>query len=89
MLTPVKTPAGGELPDDVRQSNRSITKVRVGAERGVAHLKNWWILSTGYRSDLRRFDTEAQVVVGLQQLNEQCSTRRLSFAHVRAAGLAT
>lgn len=87
MVTPAKKPAGGQLPEEVRQANRSINKVRAAAERGVAHLKNWWILSTRYRSDLHRFDAEAQVVCGLQRLNERLSGRRLSFAHVKATGL--
>jgi hypothetical protein len=88
MVTPVRTPPGRQLPDAVRESNRKICKVRAAAEPGVAHRKNWWVRSTRYRSDLRRFNTEAQVVVSLQRLNERCTGRRLSFAYVRATGLA-
>lgn len=88
MVTSVRKPPGRQLPDAVRESTRKICKVRAVAERGVAHLKNWWVPSTRYRSDLRRLNTEAQVVVGLPRLNERCTGRRLSFAYVRATGLA-
>ena len=47
-------------------------------EWAIAHLKNWRILATRYRSDLSRIDTDIQAVAGLQKLNE---------AHAEPGGL--
>src|SRR5512135_2301039 len=71
MVTPAKKPAGGERPDKVRKPNPRISKARVVVARGIAHLKHWRVLSTRYRSDLSRIDTEAQVVAGRQRLHER------------------
>jgi hypothetical protein len=52
---------------------------------GVAHLKNWRILASRYRSDLSRIDTDIQATTGLQKLNEQFAERNLSFDRIKTA----
>lgn len=51
---------------------------------GVAHLKDWRILASRYRSDLSRIDTDIQAT-GLQKLNEQFAERNLSFDRIKTA----
>jgi hypothetical protein len=40
--------------------------MRVGAEWGVGHAKNWRVLSARYRSDLERLDIDLQTAIRLQ-----------------------
>jgi hypothetical protein len=83
--TPAKKKPGRELSDAERRLNTSLAKVRVGVEHGIGHMKNWRIMTTRYRSDLSRIDTDIQATVGLQVLNEQFSGRRLTFDRVKKA----
>lgn len=53
MITPIKKPPGGELSDDMRQNNKSISKIRVGAEHPIAYLKHFNILSHTFRSRIK------------------------------------
>lgn len=69
--TPIKKRPGVDLRGFERDLNRGLARVRVGVEGGVGHLKNWRILTTRYRSDLSRIDTDIQAAVGLQKLNDQ------------------
>lgn len=75
--TPIKKRPNIDLRDVERDINRSLARVRVGVEWGVGHLKNWRILTTRYRSDLSRIDTDIQATVGLQKLNEQFTEQPL------------
>jgi hypothetical protein len=85
VCTPVKKRQGKELADFEKDINAVFAKIRVPVEWGVAHVKNWRILTTRYRSDLSRIDTDIQAAVGLQVLNEHHSTRRLTFDRVKKA----
>lgn len=85
VLTPIKKKPGIDLTAGQRAFNTTYARIRVGAEWGVGHAKNWRILSTRYRSDLERLDTDLQAVIGLQKLNEEFSNRRLTFDRIRAA----
>lgn len=83
--TPIKKRPNVDLRGFEAGLNRSFTRIRVGVEWGVGHLKNWRILTTRYRSDLTRIDTDVQATVGLQKLNEQFADRRLSYTRIKAA----
>jgi hypothetical protein len=83
--TPAKKKPGRELSDAERRLNTQFAKIRVAVEWGVGHMKNWRIMTTRYRSDLSRIDTDLQAAVGLQVLNEQFADRRLTFDRVKKA----
>jgi hypothetical protein len=79
MITPVrKRPATGRSEHD-KDFNTGLAKIRVGAEWGFAHAKNWRILASRYRGDLQNIDSVIQAVTGLQIINERFSSRRLTF----------
>lgn len=54
VTTPIKKQPGVELADTDRESSRQLAKIRIAVEWAIAHLKNWRILATRYRSDLAR-----------------------------------
>jgi hypothetical protein len=83
--TPVKKKPKKDLAEFEKEINTIFAKIRVPVEWGVGHLKNWRILSTRYRSDLARIDTDIQAAIGLQVLNEFHSDRRLTFNRVKKA----
>ncbi|THJ25393.1 transposase family protein, partial [Candidatus Frankia alpina] len=77
--TPLKKKQRIPLADWQTQLNTQFAKIRVAVEWGVAHTKNWRILSTRYRSDLSRVDLDIQATVGLQKINELFADRHPSF----------
>ncbi|TFE23638.1 hypothetical protein E0F15_22980 [Frankia sp. B2] len=81
--TPRKKKPGTSLTGWQKQLNAELASVRVAAEWGVAHAKNWRILTSHYRSDLGRIDADIQTAVGLQKINEQQSERILSFERIK------
>lgn len=85
-IHPVKK-AQGQAHDEVRQVdkifNNTVSRLRVANEWVIAHLKNWRILTTRYRSDLTRIDTDIQATIGLQKLNEQFSETPLTWNRVK------
>nr|WP_326828409.1 transposase family protein [Parafrankia elaeagni] len=81
--TPLKKKPGTPLPGWQKQLNTAFASVRVAAEWGVAHTKNWRILTTRHRSELGRIDADVQAAVGLQKINEQQSERILSFERIK------
>jgi hypothetical protein len=83
--TPIKRKPGTPLLDWQVEFNTRLAKIRVAAEWGIGHAKNWRILSTCYRSDLTRIDTDIQAAVGLQKINELVSDRRLTFQRIKTA----
>ena len=83
--TPIKKRPNIDLRDVEHDINRSLARVRVGVEWGVGHLKNWRILSTRYRSDLSRIDTDIQATVSFQKLNEQFTEQPLTYDRIKAA----
>jgi DDE superfamily endonuclease/Helix-turn-helix of DDE superfamily endonuclease len=82
---PIKKKSGIDLTEHQRDFNTHFAKLRVGAEWGIAHLKNWRITSTRYRSELDRLNTDIAAVVGLQKLNETHTERRLDLSRIRKA----
>jgi hypothetical protein len=83
--TPIKRKPGIPLVDWQQQFNTQLAKIRVGAEWGIGHMKNWRILTSRYRSDLSRIDADIQAAVGLQKINELLSGRRLTFRRIKEA----
>jgi DDE superfamily endonuclease/Helix-turn-helix of DDE superfamily endonuclease len=83
--TPIKRRPGIDLTDNQKEYNTTFARIRVGVEWGVGHAKNWRILTTRYRSDLERIDTDIQAAIGLQKLNEEFSGRRLTFERIKTA----
>jgi hypothetical protein len=83
--TPIKKKPKIDLTDDQKEFNTTFARIRVAAEWGIAHAKNWRILTTRYRSDLQRIDTDIQATVGLQKLNEEHAQRRLTFQRIKTA----
>jgi hypothetical protein len=65
-ITPVRTPPGRRLHRDDRRYNTSLSRMRAPTERGIAHLKNWKILATGYRGLLANFPETCRLVVHLE-----------------------
>lgn len=65
-LTPIKRSPGQELGSDQKEFNRVISGIRSAVERCIAHLKNWKILKTGYRRQLKRLATIIQLVTRLE-----------------------
>jgi hypothetical protein len=53
-ITPVRKPPGAELPDTTKQFNKQIASIRCVVERCISHLKNWRIISRGYRRQLKK-----------------------------------
>jgi hypothetical protein len=49
LCVPHRKPNGQQLSDSAREYNRAIASYRASIERVIAHLKNWKLLSTGYR----------------------------------------
>ena len=83
--TPIKKKQNIDLTQDQQDFNTAFAKIRVAVEWGVGHVKNWRILATRYRSDLKRIDTDIQAVIGLQKLNEESAPRRLTFDRIKTA----
>ena len=83
--TPIKKRPNIDLGGVAHDINRSLARVRGGVEWGVGHLTNWRMLTTRYRSDLSRIDTDIQATVGLQKLNEQFTDQPLTYDRIKAA----
>lgn len=52
LSTPARKPPGGELSALERVANRAHNQARAAVERTIALLKQWKVLSTGYRGPL-------------------------------------
>jgi hypothetical protein len=77
LTTPIKKKPNLERHEHDIAFNTQVAKIRVGVEWAIGHLKNWRILATRYRSDLRNIDQDIQAAVGLEMLNQQFSERQL------------
>lgn len=53
MVIPNKSPPGGELSDDQKQINKSISAIRVRSEHPISYLKHFNILSHRFRNNLK------------------------------------
>jgi hypothetical protein len=79
MVTPVKKRPRATRSEQDKASNTALAKIRVGADWGFAHAKNWGVLSGRYRGDLENIDPVIQAVTGLQVIKERFSGRRIIF----------
>ncbi len=87
LIAPLKKKPGVDRANSDIEFNTDLAKIRVGAEWGIAQVKNWRILASRYRGELSRIDTVVQAVAGLQIINERFTGRRLSFARFAAIGV--
>lgn len=65
LITPRKTPKGGELSPRDKESNTHISRLRVPIERVIAHVKSWRILHTDYRRPYRTYRDAYNAARGL------------------------
>ena len=65
-ITPVKKPIGSELTDADKEFNKHVSRLRCAVERCISHLKNWRILSQGYRRQLKHLPFTIALVTKLE-----------------------
>jgi hypothetical protein len=65
-LTPYRKPDYRELTAAERLFNRQVNQRRWVVEQGIAHLRSWKVLATGYRRPLPKADRTLQTVIKLQ-----------------------
>lgn len=65
MVTPRKTPRGGELSKGDKENNAVISALRAPVERLVAHFKAWRIFHTDYRRPYRTYRDAYDAARGL------------------------
>jgi len=65
MVTPRKTPPGGELSKGDKKDNAVISGLRTPVERLVAHFKSWRIFHTDYRRPYRTYREAYDAARGL------------------------
>jgi len=71
MITPVKKkPSWDHIPQDIREFNTEVSRIRSVVERKIAHLKDWKILKTDYRRPHRTHPETITAVIGLVFLKE-------------------
>jgi hypothetical protein len=64
--TPKRKPRGRPLTGKDKKINKAISLARTVVERCIAHLKNWKILKTGYRRQLKRLPAVINLVTCLE-----------------------
>jgi hypothetical protein len=67
ITTPTRTPPGGTLHVFQQLNNRATNQARAPIERTIALLKQWRVLSGGYRGPLARFPVMLQTVAALEK----------------------
>jgi hypothetical protein len=65
-LTPYRKPEYRDLTVAERLFNRQVNGRRWVVEQGIAHLRSWKVLATGYRRPLPKADRTLQTVIKLQ-----------------------
>jgi len=66
LYVPTKKAQGQTLTASAREFNKMIAAQRASVERVIAHLKNWRVLSSGYRGLLDRFGPVLGAVTKLE-----------------------
>ena len=66
-LTPIKKSKNRERLDWEIECNRNIASYRAPIEHAISHLKNWKILSTGYRGRLRELPEIIAIITKLER----------------------
>jgi hypothetical protein len=67
-IVPFRTPPGGELHHTQAAFNTALSKIRAAAERAVAHLKTWRMLSEEggrYRPPISKYPEMLHAIIGL------------------------
>jgi DDE superfamily endonuclease/Helix-turn-helix of DDE superfamily endonuclease len=67
ITTPTRKPPGGNLWAFEQLNNRATNQARAPVERTIALLKQWRVLSGGYRGPLRGFPVTLQTVAALEK----------------------
>ena len=67
ITTPMRKPPGGALWAFEQANNRATNQARAPVERTIALLKQWRVLSSGYRGPLNRFPATLRTVVALEK----------------------
>lgn len=67
MTVPVKRRAGRGISEEDKRFNASLSRFRAPVERCISHLKNWKILSTGYRGRLAELPDLVRLLAGLER----------------------
>jgi hypothetical protein len=65
MVTPRKTPPGGELSKGDKRDNAVVSALRAPVERVVAHFKSWRIFHTDYRRPYQTYREAYDAACGL------------------------
>ncbi|MDR3202432.1 MAG: transposase family protein [Bifidobacteriaceae bacterium] len=61
--TPTRKKPGPDLPECHREPDKQLSGLRCAVERRSAHLKNWKILTTGYRRQPKRLPDVIRLAV--------------------------
>ncbi len=67
-IVPFRTPPGGTLHDSQATFNTSLSAIRTGVERAIAHLKTWRMLSEEggrYRPPIAKYGEMLKAITGL------------------------
>jgi hypothetical protein len=65
-ITPIRKPPGAELPEAAKQFNHQISGLRCVVERCISDLKNWRIISRGYRRQLKKLPFTIALITKLE-----------------------
>lgn len=65
-ITPIKRKPGLGLCDSQKQFNHDLSGIRYVVERCIAHLKNWKILKTGWRRQLKKLPAMIRLITKLE-----------------------
>jgi DDE superfamily endonuclease len=65
-ITPRKKPRDGEPSVGDKANNKTISTLRCAVERCIAHVKNWKILTTGYRGHLAELPNILRIITALE-----------------------
>jgi hypothetical protein len=65
-ITPYRKPQHRELTQAEKSSNSTLASLRAPVERCISHLKNWRIISRGYRGQLKHLPTLMAIITALE-----------------------
>lgn len=66
VITPTRIPYHGALSPSDKEHNKHHSALRAAVERCIAHLKNWKILSTGYRGRPTELPDIIRIITNLE-----------------------
>jgi hypothetical protein len=65
-ITPIKKKPGRELHEHEKAFNKQVSAIRRVVERCISHLKNWRIISQGYRRQLKKLPFTIALITKLE-----------------------